>query len=151
MRITKAKIEDAEEILALQKLAFQSEAALLYDDYGIPPLMETLEEIKTHFRSHIIFKALLNGKIIGTVRAGEENGVCLISRLAVHPEMQNQGIGAALLEEIEKYYGCERFTLFTAAKSYNNIHLYQKYGYKVFKTAKFGCGAIDILYMEKYA
>jgi len=150
MRITRAKIEDAEEILVLQKLAFQSEAEL-YNDYEIPPLMETLEEIKAHFRSHIILKALLNGKIIGTVRAGEENGVCHISRLAVHPERRNQGIGASLLVEIEKYYKCRRFKLFTGAKSYNNIHLYQKYGYKVFKTAKFGCGAIDILYMEKYA
>ena len=40
--ITKALYSDLEEILALQKLAYQSEAEL-YDDYTIPPLTQSLE------------------------------------------------------------------------------------------------------------
>ena len=41
MEITTAIIEDAAAILVLQRLAYQSEAAI-YDDFTIPPLTETL-------------------------------------------------------------------------------------------------------------
>lgn len=37
--------EDAAAILALQKLAYQSEARL-YDDYSLPPLTQTLPEMQ---------------------------------------------------------------------------------------------------------
>jgi ribosomal protein S18 acetylase RimI-like enzyme len=148
MNISQAKIADAEEILYLQKLSYQSEAEL-YNDYNIPPLTQTLEELKTQFKDHVILKAVIKDKIIGTVRAHEENGISHVGRLAVHPKMQNQGIGTALLVEIEKYYKCKRFELFTGSKSNNNIRLYQKLAYSVFKTSKIGCGDIEIFYMGK--
>jgi 2-aminoadipate transaminase len=44
MRIDRATVEDAKEILDLQKLAYQSEAEI-YNDYTIPPLTQTLEEM----------------------------------------------------------------------------------------------------------
>ena len=43
MEIEIAMIQDAEEILALQKLAYRSEAEI-YEDYSIAPLIQTLEE-----------------------------------------------------------------------------------------------------------
>jgi hypothetical protein len=39
--VEKANYEDLADILALQKLAFRSEAAI-YDEFGIPPLTEQL-------------------------------------------------------------------------------------------------------------
>jgi len=39
MLIEQANVVDAQEILALQKLAYQSEATI-YNDYTLPPLME---------------------------------------------------------------------------------------------------------------
>jgi ribosomal protein S18 acetylase RimI-like enzyme len=59
---------------------------------------------KNQFKDHIILKAVSNDKIIGTVRAHEKGGTCYIGRLAIHPDLQNQGIGTALMKEIEKYY-----------------------------------------------
>ena len=41
MEIQRATVADAREILILQKLAWQSEAAL-YGIYDLPPLTETL-------------------------------------------------------------------------------------------------------------
>ncbi len=90
-QITKAIIDDAEEILKLQKLAYQIEAKR-YNNFDIPALKQTLEELKNQFKNHIILKAVSNGKIIGTVRAYEKDGTCFIGRLAVLPDMQNQGI-----------------------------------------------------------
>ena len=53
------------------------------------------------------------------------------------------------MQEIEKYYKPERFELFVGSKSENNIHLYKKLGYRIFKTDKYECGNIELFYMEK--
>ncbi len=94
-------------------------------------------------------KAVLDDKIIGTVRAYEKNGVCHIGRLAVHPDFQNQGIGVTLMKEIEKYFRPKNFELFAGTKSRKNIYLYQKLGYKICETCKYECGDIEIFYMRK--
>ncbi|HJU34920.1 MAG TPA: hypothetical protein VJ695_07345 [Nitrososphaera sp.] len=47
---------DAEAILDLQKSAFVSEAKI-YDDYIIPSLTQTLDEIKNDFRKQTFLKA----------------------------------------------------------------------------------------------
>jgi ribosomal protein S18 acetylase RimI-like enzyme len=147
-QITKAEINDAEKILTIQKLAYQIEAKR-YNDYNITPLKQTLEELKSQFKDHIILKAVADGEIIGTVRAYEKDSTCYIGRLAVHPDMQNQGIGTALMKEIEKLFNPKRYELFVGSKSDNNIHLYQKLGYNIYQRNKYECGDIEIFYMEK--
>lgn len=42
MEIQKADLRDAEEILKIQHAAFQSEAEI-YNDFEIPPLMQTVD------------------------------------------------------------------------------------------------------------
>lgn len=136
MEVEKATISDAEEILSLQKLAYQSEAEI-YNDFNIPPLVQTLEEIKKDFGIQFLLKAVMDEKIIASVRAHTKEGTCYIGRLIVHPDFQNQGIGTKLMYEIEKIFStCQRFELFTGARSERNLYLYQKLGYKIFKTAK---------------
>jgi len=148
IRIEQAGIEDAEEILGLQKLAYRSEGEL-YNNYGILPLTETTEEIKGCFKTHIFLKAVSESTIIGTVRAFAKDGTCFVGRLAVRPAMQNQGVGASLMNEVEKYFKPKRFELFVGTKSEKNIHLYQKLGYSIFKKENYGCGDIEVFYMEK--
>lgn len=147
-QIIQAIIDDAEEILELQKLAYQIEAKR-YNNYDIPPLKQTQEELKNQFKDHIILKALSNGKIIGTVRAHEQNETCFIGRLAVQPDMQNHGIGTALMKKIETYYSPKRYEIFVGTESENNIHLYKKLGYNIYKTEAYEIGDISIYYMEK--
>ena len=148
VQIVRACIEDAEEILVLQKLAYRSEGEL-YNNYGIQPLVETGDEIKGCFKTHVFLKAVSESKIIGTVRAFEKDGTCYVGRLAVNPAMQNKGLGAGLMNEVEKYFKPERFELFVGIKSERNIHLYQKLGYSIFKKEAYGCGDIEVFYMEK--
>ncbi len=117
MQIETANVNDAGEILLLQKEAFQSEAKA-YNDFEIPPLTETLDELKQLFKNHIFLKATIDGKIVGSVRASLNSGTCHIGRLVVNPKFQNQGIGSKLLAEIErKCCVCKRFELFTGIKS----------------------------------
>jgi len=102
MNILRADVTDAEKILELQKWAYQSEAER-YNDYTITPLKQTLSDIIEQFKTYIFLKAVSENKIVDTVRAYEENETCYIGRLAVAPEMQNQGIGTALMKEIESW------------------------------------------------
>jgi N-acetylglutamate synthase-like GNAT family acetyltransferase len=147
-KIMKAEISDAKEILKLQKLAYQIEAKR-YNNYEISPMKQSLEEIIDQFRDHIILKATLDGNIIGTVRAYEDKGTCYIGKLAVDPDMQNQGIGTKLMQEIEKQCNPKRYELFVGSKSENNIYLYKKLGYNIFKQSKYEVGNIEIYFMEK--
>ena len=55
--IVQAEEADLEAILELQRLAYQGEARLL-NDFSIPPLMQTLEEMKEEFRRGIFLKAV---------------------------------------------------------------------------------------------
>jgi ribosomal protein S18 acetylase RimI-like enzyme len=53
----------------------------------------------------------------------------------VNPDFQNRGVGTKLLLEIEcTFPSCGRFELFTGSKSTGNIHLYEKLGYREYKT-----------------
>jgi ribosomal protein S18 acetylase RimI-like enzyme len=146
--IERAALADAEEILSLQKLAYKSEAEI-YDDFTIPPLLQTLEEIRKDFENQIVLKATLGGRIRGSVRAFARGETCYIGRLIVHPEFQNQRIGTKLMNKIEEIFEeANRFELFTGHKSEKNLYLYQKLGYKVFKTVKAN-DRLNIVYLEK--
>jgi ribosomal protein S18 acetylase RimI-like enzyme len=132
MKIQTSNINDAEEILSLQKLAYKSEAKL-HGDFQIPPLIETLDELKDKFQTHVFLKATDKGKIIGSVRVLQKENIGYIGRLMVHPDFQNRGIATKLLLEIEKCFSCVRFELFTGSKSIKAIRLYEKLGYVCFK------------------
>jgi ribosomal protein S18 acetylase RimI-like enzyme len=145
--IGKANLQDAQEILFLQKLAFKSEAKT-YSDL-IPPLTETLDEVKTKFTTHLILKAVIDGKIVGSIRVLSEYGTCHVGRLIVHPDFQNQGIATRLLLETERLCSsCGRFELFTGHKSLKAIHLYEKVGYKIFKIEEPALN-VKLVFLEK--
>ena len=57
LEITRASQEDAEIILHLQIHAYLSEAEI-YNDYRIPPLIQTLKEIKQEFSQQVFLIAL---------------------------------------------------------------------------------------------
>lgn len=147
--ITQAQIEDAEEILELQKLAYQSEAAI-YNDWSIPPLTETLEEVREEFSKSTFLKLTSEGKIIGSVRISVKNDSCEIGRLIVHPDIQGKGIGKKLILKIENEFPkAKRFELFTGSKSESNIYLYEKLGYKIFARKPLS-ELVELVFMEKY-
>ncbi len=133
MDIRDASESDAAEILKIQKRAFHGQA-ILYDDFTLPPLVQKLEELIQDFKTHSFLKALYKGKIIGSVRGRVEDDTCFISRLIVHPDYQNKGIGKKLMHAIEnKFSGAQRYELFTGHKSEKNLVLYRSLGYCKYK------------------
>ncbi|CAG1002513.1 hypothetical protein METP2_03391 [Methanosarcinales archaeon] len=89
-----------------------------------------------------------DGKIIGSVRAFEKGETCYIGRLIVHADYQNQGFGTKLLNRIENIFNSKRFELFTGHRSEKNLYLYQKLGYKIFKSEKI-TDSLSFIYLKK--
>ena len=142
---------DLEEILALQKLAFLPEATRC-GDLTITPMTQTIEELKEEFsdprKAEIILKIVLDRRIVGTVRAYEEDGTCYIGRLAVHPDCQRKGLGIRLMQAIESCYREARFELFTAKENAGNISFYEGLGYHIYKTIDYS-DTVKLVGMEK--
>lgn len=133
MIILPATLGDTATILELQRLAYQTEAAL-YDDFAIPPLVETLDDLRSQFSVQQFFKAVDDGRIVGSVRAMQRDTTCRIGRLIVHPACRRRGIGTALMGYVEMAFpDAARFELFTGHKSENNIRLYERLGYRAFR------------------
>ncbi len=147
-KIEKAEYGDLPKILALQYLAYQSEAALL-GDYDIPPLKQTLDDVIAEYKDGLILKMVDDHNVLmGSIRAKENNGTVYVGKLMVHPDYQHQGNGTKLLTEIERYFPGKRYELFTSKQSVNNIRLYEKVGYRIFNQNA-GNDHLTFVYMEK--
>jgi GNAT superfamily N-acetyltransferase len=143
-----ATAEDAAAILDLQRPAYQTEAAI-YDDYAIPPLTETLDELRAQFGLKRFLKATDGGRIIGSVRASQEGATCHGGRLIVHPEWRGRGIGTELMRRIEaEFPSAGRFELFTGHKSVRNLRLYERLGYRAFRNEPVH-EALTMVFLEK--
>jgi len=148
MKITSATDDDARGILALQHLAYQTEAAI-YDDNTLPPLQETLTDLHARFGDRRFLKAVDGDRIVGSVRGFQEADTCFVERLIVHPEYRRRGLGTALLNEIEAAFPtARRFELFTGTKSESNIRLYERLGYRAFRRQQVN-EKVALVFMEK--
>ena len=132
--IEPAAIEELQEILQLQYLAYQTEAAL-FGTQDIPPLKQTLDEVIAECKSGIILKLT-------------ENGTVYIGKLMVHPDYRRRGYGSALLSAIEQQFPGRRYELFTSTRSADNLRLYRKAGYTEFARRAVS-GELVFVYLEK--
>ncbi|MEW2220215.1 GNAT family N-acetyltransferase [Streptomyces sp. NPDC006990] len=131
--ISAADEGDAEQILKLQYLCFQSEAEL-YGDYRIEPLVQTLEELRAELAAGCVLVARLGEEVVGTVRGRvDAEGTARIGRLCVHPRLQGHGLGGRLLAAVESHladaFGPKRYHLVTGSRSEGNLRLYRRLGY----------------------
>jgi RimJ/RimL family protein N-acetyltransferase len=148
MNVSPATTDDAPSILALQHLAYQTEAAR-YDDNTLPPLLETLADLLARFGDRRFLKAVEADQVIGSVRGFQEADTCFVERLIVHPDCRRRGIGTALLTEIEALFPtARRFELFTGTKSQSNIRLYERLGYRAFRQ-EWVNENVTLVFMEK--
>ncbi|WP_291444282.1 GNAT family N-acetyltransferase [Desulfovibrio sp.] len=138
---------DLPQILALQKAAFESEARLV-ENWDIPPLTQTLENLVEEWRTGVTLKALDGQTLVGTVRARTTEDTVHIGRLAVLPQWQGRGCGSALMTAILSATKAARYELFTSAKSERNLRLYQKLGFVPYKKAQTANG-VELVWLEK--
>lgn len=150
MKLEIVEENDLHSILKLQKIAYQSEA-LIYNDFKLPPLTQTLDEIFEESKQETIYKYEVEGNIVASVRCRViENSVLYIGRLIVDPAFQNKGIATSMLKQIENLYShtVKSYSLFTGHLSEKNLHLYKKLGYKEIKQEPLNDNCM-LVYMEK--
>ncbi|WP_327675804.1 GNAT family N-acetyltransferase [Kitasatospora sp. NBC_00458] len=152
--ISTAEAEDAEQILKLQYLGYQTEAEL-YGDWAIEPLTQSLESLRAELTEQHFLVARLGGEIVGTVRGRlGPDGVGRIGRLVVHPRMQRHGLGGRLLEALERRLAEDgavtAYRLFTGHRSLGNLRLYARQGYRQTAVEKVS-GRLSLVRLEKAA
>lgn len=124
-----ADMKDIEELYQLQLLAFESEAEMI-GSRKIPALQESKEAYRSDFMNWCVLKLInRSSKIIGAIRYREVNNKIEIGRVMIHPNYRKQGLAQYLLREIDQNYPNKNKELYTCAKSWINIALYQKMGY----------------------
>lgn len=151
MKIEKANASDLAEILALQHLAYQSEARL-FSNQDIPPLRQTIEDLTGEYQKSGVefWKVQSQGRIIGSVRTERVKDTVFIGKLMVHPDCQKQGIGSQMMKMLEQVHSRCRMELFTSTRSLSNIRLYEKLGYQKFREQKVN-EELTLVFMEKMA
>ncbi len=146
--INRANQKDIPEILALQKIAYRSEAEL-YGDDSVPALGQSLEQISADFDRMLFLKAVVNGKIIGSIRGIRTEDTAHVSRVIVHPYFQRKGLATRLIRQIEQELGDVRiYEAFTGHQSLRNLHLYGKLGYRQVRTEPFS-PTVQWVYLQK--
>ena len=140
--------QEAAEIAPKIREIFQ-QAFVGYADAGglehdiVDALNETNEDIINYIHHDKVFVAEVDGKIIGTVRANRhehEHETAVLSRLAVLPEYQGQGVGSYILdcfcEFFQKTGDVSAIQLYVSDRVAKNKHFYGKRGFTITETFK---------------
>lgn len=139
VEIRRAEPADAAELHVLTRACWVGEAQA-NDALDIPPLVETLEELRDSLSTLQTWVALAGGRIVGSVRGrllpppdgGAGVPTWEIGRLMVAPDRQGSGLGRHLLDLAESQAPEEarEFGLITGSASTRNLRLYRKAGYR---------------------
>ncbi|MFN8078383.1 MAG: GNAT family N-acetyltransferase [Kineosporiaceae bacterium] len=125
---------DAGELLTVQRSAYAEQARLHHDPH-LPPLTETLSQLRAELASAEVVTLGLRraGRLVAAVRLRTPLGgsEAMLSRLVVVPDLQGSGLGTRLLLAVEavvpQHVRC--ITLFTGEHSATNLTLYTRHGY----------------------
>ncbi|MFB6633288.1 GNAT family N-acetyltransferase [Streptomyces sp. NPDC056362] len=156
--ISAADTQDAEHILKLQYLCYQSEAEL-YGDWSIEPLTQSLDALRAELDEGYGLVARLGDEVVASVRGRlDEDGTVRIAKLIVHPRMRRHGLGGRLLDGIERHFAAaapatasaKRYQLFTGHRSEGNLRLYRSKGYAQVSTRELG-PKLTLVTLEKAA
>src|SRR5690606_9225191 len=120
--------DDAGEVLTVQRAAFVSEA-LIYGTVQMPPLTQTLDQVRAELTDNLGWVARVDGRLVGVIRAVQDEDLLLVGRIAIAPDMQGEGLGRILLSTVEENSTAQVAELFTGSLSEANIRLYESCGY----------------------
>ncbi|KOX32579.1 FMN reductase [Saccharothrix sp. NRRL B-16348] len=122
---------DAAELVVLQRCCWVPEA-IANEDWDLPALHETGDDVRAWAESWKVWCAHLDGRLVGAVRARLDGDAWDIGRLMVAPDLAGRGLGTWLLRFAEEQAPAEvrSFRLHTGARSHRNLALYERSGYR---------------------
>ncbi len=131
--IQQAEVSDAGDVYAIIQKAFceYAEAAGLTN---VQALKETPADIEKAIREKVVYIALIDKVIVGTVRVDITGDTAYISRFAVNSSHRNIGIGKSLMNLVDKYLiskNVRQVSLHTASKYGALMRFYYGRGFYV--------------------
>ncbi|MFD1506673.1 GNAT family N-acetyltransferase [Georgenia yuyongxinii] len=132
VRIDLLTEDEAGELLTVRRAAFVTEAQL-YGDPNLPALTQSLTELIADIKRAdvVTLGAWAGHRLVGSIRVELEAEKANLGRLAVVPDLQNQGIGTQLLMAVLQYLPeqTKEVWVFTGQDSKQNLAMYAKQGY----------------------
>ncbi|MGD9987961.1 GNAT family N-acetyltransferase [Pseudonocardia sp.] len=135
LRIGVPSPEHAGEMLTVQRAAYVTEAQR-YHAPGIPPLRETVQEIRADLAGAgpalVARAAWLGSRLVGSVRGRIDGAAMEVVRFTVAPDVQGGGVGRALLAALHAAApaSVRSFWLVTGGRSEDNLRFYGAAGYR---------------------
>lgn len=126
---TKIRRYDASDFASLRSLweeAFPDDPPWNRADSAIPE--------KTGFQPGLLFVAVADGTVIGTVMAGYDGHRGWLYSVAVRAGARRGGVGTALVRHAEdalKALGCGKINLQVRATNEAVVHFYERLGYAI--------------------
>jgi GNAT superfamily N-acetyltransferase len=143
--------EHAGAALTVQRAAYVTEAQH-YNAPHIPPLTETLAELRADLASGVLALAAWDGtRLVGSVRGRVDGDRMEVARFSVAPDQQGRGVGRALLAAVEQAAPprVRTFWLITGIDSADNLRLYGKAGYAIVGETVDSAG-VTLVVLEKH-
>lgn len=148
-QLSEATLEDAGELFTLQRAAFFAEA-VLNGSLELPPLTQSLDELRASIGEGTLLLARRAGRLVGSVRGELRDDVWYVGRLMVAPDLQGQGLGRLLMSEIEARAPTPArvVQLVTGVASVRNLSFYRRRGYQEVSRSSDQAG-VPIVLFEK--
>ncbi|MEV8047181.1 GNAT family N-acetyltransferase [Streptomyces griseoluteus] len=133
----------------LQRASYAVEARLIDFD-GIPPLHETLEQLRASDES---FLGIRDGRrLVGAVAwIRLPNDALDICRLVVHPVAHRRGVATALLDALDSIEPAELTVVSTGTSNLPAVELYRRRGFVPVGKRQIAPGVTVTLLERKYA
>lgn len=131
--IRRAAVSDAPAIYSVLQQAFR-EYAEITGVKNLDALNETIADIEEEINNNIVYVAVTDNTVIGTIRVKISGDEACISRFAVSTAHRNIGVGEKLMNFVEnclKSAGINRVYLYTASHHRNLVRFYYGMGFYI--------------------
>lgn len=144
-------VDDAGEILTLQRAAYVTEAQA-HGDLMMAPLTQTLGQLRAELTDLqvVAWGIREGGRLVASVRVRHaDRATAEVGRLVVAPDRQGSGLGTELLLAAEARLPDDVtiIRLFTGEHSGANLRLYQRLGYR--ETGRAPAGSYNLVHLAK--
>lgn len=142
MKVTKASLEDLNELYTLEQILFE---AVNF------PLSKS--SFRYHIKNNLLYTAKINNKIVGYILVLIKRKIAKIYSIGVLQEYRGQQISKSLLQkalDVLQVLGFERTCLEVRSDNSLAVALYEQYGFQVKKQLdSFYLDACNAYFMEK--
>ena len=151
--VLKPAVKDELEIV--WKMQVEAFSGLLEkcQDYDLSPASENIEKVAERFEQpgSVYYFIVADDIRVGVIRIVDKKDGSRkrISPIFIMSEYRNKGYAGMAIQEAERIYGPDNWSLDTILQEEGNIHLYEKMGYHRTGEIKNINKNMDIVYFEK--